>query len=257
MNLKSLSTAEMIQVSAEWVTPKKAANVALLALATTAGLVPVMAAAHASLQGTEGALDNSPRATELKALSARGLDLDRRHDALVRRIVGALTALAEAPSSEEQGALYLATAKAAFPTGLAAAQASYKEQAGQAMLVDERLGDDHRATLKAIKTPDGSLADDVAKWKKIAKELGEVETERTRLAATPSESKGADVVAARNAWINAVSALTTVLAVSGVSDENRVLILAPLESETAKAARRPAKVAPANGEPQAAASAAD
>ena len=244
MNLKSLSNAEMVQVSLEWITPKKPANVALLALATTAGLLPVVTEAHKTLQAVEGALGNGPREAELRVLAARGIELDRQHDAYVRRIFGVYAALAEAPSSPEQGELYVSTARAVFPAGLAAAQATYKDQAGQAFLVDERLSDEHRATLKAVKTPDGTLAEDVARWKKIAKELGDVETERTRLAASPTESKGTDAVAARNAWINAVSALVNVLGVSGIDEETRVLILAPLEAEAAKAARRPAKPAP-------------
>lgn len=245
MNLKSLSNAEMIQVTMEWITPKRSANAALLATASTAGLLPLVTTAHQTLQAVEGQSDNAGREAELKTLIARLVELDREHDAYVRRIFGVYTALAEAASSPEQAALYTSTAKAVFPAGLASAQGTYKEEAGQAVLVDQRLTDEHRATLKAVKTPDGTLADDVARWKKVAKELGQVETERTRLAATPAETKRTDAVAARNAWINAVSALTTVIGLSALDDETRVLILAPLEAETAKAARRPAKPAPA------------
>lgn len=245
MNLKSLSNAEMIQVTTEWITPKRQANAALREAASTAGLLPLVAAAHQTLEEVEGQTDNGGREAQLKTLIARLVELDRQHDAYVRRIFGVYTALAEAASSPEQAALYTSTAKAVFPAGLASAQATYKDEAGQALLVDKRLTEEHHATLKAVKTPDGTLAEDVARWKKVAKELGQVETERTRLAATPAETKRTDAVAARNAWINAVSTMTSVIDLAAFADETRVLIMAPLEAETAKAARRPAKAGPA------------
>jgi len=240
MNLKSLSNAEMLQISEEWITPKRDAHGALAKIAATAGLLPILAAAHTELQAIEGRSGDDAREAELKALIAQCVELDRRHDAYVRRIFGVCTALAEAAGSEEQAAAYLAAGNAVFPAGLSAAQATYKDEAGQALLVDERLTNDHRATLKAIKTPDGTLLEDVTRWKEIAKELGATETARTRVAATPSESKGTDAVAARNAWINTVSALTTVFTLATPDAKTRVLVLAPLEAETAKA-RRPAK----------------
>jgi hypothetical protein len=243
MNFKSLSSAEMIHISAEMVTPRRKAHTALMALPSTAGLVPLVATAHEALEAIEGRTGNGAREAQLKALSDRCVELDRDHDAYVRRIFGVCTALSDASQSPEQAEAYLEAGRAVFPAGFAAAQASYKDEAGQATLVDQRLTDVHLATLASISTPDGTLADDVARWKKIAKELGRTETERTRLAATPAESKGTDAVAARNAWIAAVSALTTVFELSAPSAETRADVLGPLEAETAKA-RRPKAAAP-------------
>lgn len=242
MNLKSLSNAEMIHLSADMVTPRREAHAALMASPATAGLVPLVAEAHEALAAIEGRAGNGAREAELRALSERCVELDREHDAYVRRIFGVCEALAEAASSPEQAEAYVAAGKAVFPAGFAAAQASYKDEAGQATLVDKRLTDAHRATLSAISTPDGTLADDLARWKKVAKELGRTENERTRLAASPAETKGTDAVAARNAWIAAVSALTQVFELASPSKETRALVLGPLVAETAKA-RRPTKAA--------------
>lgn len=239
MNLRSLSSAEMIQLSSEWTTPKRSGHSALVALATTAALVPLVAAAHEAVKAAETALGSDPRAAELAALSAKGVDLDRVHDALVRRIVGMLTAASEGLTNPDDAEKYTNASKAVFPAGLASAQATYKDQAGQALLVDARLDETHKATLASISTPEGTLFDAVVRWKKVAKELGAVDTERTRLAASPTATKGLDIVAARNQWIGAVTALVSILEISRPDDAARTLILAPLEAEVAKAQRRP------------------
>lgn len=65
MNLKSLSNAEMIHVSAEMVTPRREAHAALMAVPATAGLVPLVAAAHEALAAIEGRAGKDAREAEL------------------------------------------------------------------------------------------------------------------------------------------------------------------------------------------------
>lgn len=235
MNLKSLSTAEMIQITADWVSPKKPAHTALSALPLVAALVPLVTAAHLGLAATEV---DTGRETELRRLSARGLELDREHDALVRCINGTLLALAEGARSSALVARYKSAALALFPEGFRAARGTYKEEAGQAKLADGRLTAADHETLASVVTAEGSLADYAARWKKVAKELGDVDAARARLAAGEASKKGTGPREARNAWIGAVATVVSVLRLAEITEEQRTLILAPLEAETAKAAKR-------------------
>lgn len=240
MNYKSLSSAEMIQVTGDWVTPKKKGYAALSQNPATAGLLPFIVGAHDELVAAEVTGD-SARAKEIKALSARGIELDRQHDAYVRCVVGVLAGLAEVASTPELAESYRNASLAYFPAQFGAAQASYKEESGQAKLAPKRATEADVATVESISTPDGTLKDYLDRWMKISKELGEVDAARSRLEATETDKRGTNVVAARNAWIAAVSRMVDVLDLVKLDDETRATVLGPLENETAKASRATGK----------------
>ena len=90
-------------------------------------LLPLLAEAHADLAASE-IVGDTARETELRV--ARGIELDRQHDALVRSINGTLLALAEGARGDEQGDKYKSAARALFPQSFGAARGTPKEEAG-------------------------------------------------------------------------------------------------------------------------------
>lgn len=247
MNLRSLETSEMIHLSAPMVTAKAEAHAVLKGHPATVGLLPMLEEAHEGLVATESATGDGARDAEVRRLSAECIRIDRRHDALIRCLWGTLEALAIAPKEPEQGEAYREAATALFPSGLQAQQASYRGQAGLASTTDERLTKEHRATLRGIRTPEGTLLDFVAEWKEAARELGELDTQRARLEAASPERRKIDIVEARNTWIAAMATVVQVVTVAArLEAAARAVVLAPLEKAVSKAERSPKRT----GEPE-------
>src|SRR5690606_23249318 len=128
-----------------------------------------------------------------------------------------------------------------YPEGLSINAKTYLAQAGDAELRTKRLSDTSKRLLQSItiRTPAGEvclgkLVDD---WNAVARELGEVESEKVRLLAghTVEGSRGP----ARRAWVSTVSLFLQVLErEKGMTDAERNTLLEPLRNAEAKAAKR-------------------
>lgn len=248
MGLKDLSTAEMLDISGVWLEASTPGGGLIAKTKSLSNLVVFVQEAHDGLSQSQIPAAN-PNEKKLKELADKNVKLDRRHDAVARCIIRVLGGLAEGAKNSERRELYLDTSAALFPDGLASTQKSYAGQAGNAAEVDKRLEPKHRELLASIVTPDGKLSEHVARWRKRAKELGDSDKERTRLAAekTDGVTKG-DVVEARNQWIRAADVLVRAIPLAKLSEEDALKITQGLTKATDRATRRGGKSEGAEGE---------
>ncbi|HEY1959072.1 MAG TPA: hypothetical protein VGH28_25840 [Polyangiaceae bacterium] len=243
MALKNLTSAEMIMISTPWTTAKDPAHTLLGGIDEVKGLAARLKTAHQKLLLAQEPAKN-PNAAKLAEISTREVAIDTRHDQVIRGIYGVLGSLAELAPDPAARAPYLAARDSLVPNGLSkATQTSYRDEAGQSKLVDQRA-EAHKDLLGKIKTPLGTLVDALDEWKDLGKKLGQAEDERVKLEGMPVENT-VKSVDARNAWIKAVNALLANLDLAEISDETRQTLLGPLEDALQKADRRGTKKAAA------------
>lgn len=228
MALIDLTSPEMVDISGAWLDASSTAGKAIGRSKSLAPLLTFVREAHEGLTSSQVVGEN-PHAARIKELAQKNVELDRDHDRLVRGAISLLEALALLAKTPKRRATYESLSVALFPVGPSTAQLSYSAEAGTAAMVDERLTEAHRKTLASVTTPEGSLSDVVGRWKKVARELGESDKERTRLieVKTTGTTK-ADGIQARNAWIRAVDVFRRAIPMAKLSEEEQSDILASL-----------------------------
>jgi len=239
MSRKRLVTNEMLQLSAEWLDPQSPANKAILASTDLAPNLPRIQSAHIVLTAAAKPTALDPRLFEI---IKEQTDLDDRHDDIIRGIHGLLTSTAVLLDAAN-GAPYLALRDLLIPDGLSSVQKSYLAEAGDVARVESSLTPEIRAQLKKIlvgpKNNQRSLDQFVDEWIKVAKQLGALENEKTRLAPSPdSTSTGNNLVAARNKWIRAVNLFVAIAEAAELDPEADRIIFNPLRAAESKAAKR-------------------
>ena len=234
MALIDLTSPEMVELSGAWLDEGTAEGKVLARDAALAPLLGFVREAHEALVASQ-VVGDSPHAERIQELSQRSTELDRQHDALVRGVLRILTGLGDVAKTEKRRAGYEAVAAALFPEGPASALRSYAAQAGSASMVDERLTAAHRQVLESLASPEGTLAELVARWKKVARALGESDNERTRLlevkASAPSR---ADHLKARHGWVRAVDVLRRAIALAKLPEADVAMVLANLTKAEAR-----------------------
>lgn len=234
MALKQLTTGEMLSLSEPWVSPGPV-RALLDGIAEARPVLPHVEAARRALLDTQF----DPTQPELQKLSEQAGALDARHDAQVGGIHALLGALAQLATDPARGEALLRLRDRLFPQGVSVVQHSYRDEAGQAELVEGRLTEADRALLRAVPVLSSTLGDVVARWQHTARELGRVEDRRVALLDEKRRgTRPADVVAARNQWIRAVNALLSALDLAAPDERTRLAILGALEASTKAAARR-------------------
>jgi hypothetical protein len=219
MALKWLTAEEMVAISAAWVTAGEQSRAAIEKVPLLAALLPSFEKGHGDLvqlRAKEG--------PKLRALSQKRAELDAKHDALVRGIVGTLTMLA--PVSDDREEL-LAIRDRLFPDGLGHTKLSYRGEAGHAAVVAKSIDEPMRARLKAIVVHKKTLEELVMAWLATASQLGQLEEEKARLSEV-SPSIGAETQAARTAWIRLAKALMSNAKLAGLDDVTDQLLFSPL-----------------------------
>jgi hypothetical protein len=241
MSLRDVPTGTMINVSSDWLDPEGARPL-IEAIAPAAALLPSIKEAHQRVIKTQARPDQGN--DELAKIQEEQGEVDVRHDRKGRGLYGALTAFAEIADDLEEAASYLALRDKIYPPerGLRILQASYGEEAGEADLVEERLDDADRALLKKLPAPGGKLSDVHKARITAARKLGSLEKKRKHIeaqAAEPGEGtiKPADVLRARNGWIQAARALIAVLDLARPNEKALERILLPLDEAERKASR--------------------
>lgn len=246
MSLRDLSTPSMLTLSGAWLDAGKARGL-IEALPAAAALLPSLEDAHRRIVKTQA--KPSKASPALVAIRAEQEALDVTHDRCARGTYTVLTAFADLTADPEAAASYLALRDKIFlpQNGLRVIQASYGDESSEAVLVEQRLDDADRALLKKLPTPDGKLFDAHKARISAAAKLGKLDRERIQLEhdeLEKDEVKQADVLKARNGWIQAVRALVTVIDLVAPSAAIRNRILGPLEEAEKKAGRRGAKPGP-------------
>jgi len=236
----------MITLSGGWLDAAKV-RTQIEGVPEAAALLPAIDGAHRRVLKTQAKPNKG--SAELVAIQEEQAELDGTHDRSARGTYGALTAFADLTADPDEAARYLALRDKIFlpETGLRVIQASYGDEASEALLVEQRLDDEDRALLKKLPIPGGHLLDAHKARMTAAKRLGVLDDKRKALESKLEEKetiKQADVLKARNGWIQAARALVTVIDLAQPSVAVRQRILGPLEAAEKKAGRRGGAKAP-------------
>ena len=237
MALKKLTVEEMNQISAPWVTEGNPARAAIDKTPLLAALMPQLQVAHAGIFALRAQVEDP----KVRELSDRQTALDAAHDERVRGIYGALTGLAQVSGAPAE---LISLRDELFPEGLAHTQMTYRGEAGHGAMVVARLDATLQARLRAVNLHDKNLLDLTNDWLALAKQIGDLEDERCRLAPPPTAS--ADINAARLAWVRIVNALVANAELAGIDPATDHLLFAPLRAaERTAESRGKSKAAPA------------
>ena len=253
MALLRLTAAEMIQLSAPWVTPDDEAHQIVMSVPLLAALLPRVEAAH-ELIISMIPMAESPKVKELSATEA---EVDDQHDTLVRGIYGGLSSMALVSANAAE---LLSLRDLLLPEGLQHTRRSYSGEAGHAALVEPRLDADTRKRLAAVKLHDRTLEELVDKWLTLATQLGELEEQKARLVG-PIGNTAHEISQARYGWIRVVKALLANAYLAQINEEQDRVLFAALRAAEITADRRkrgrsgavdtpavePPAVAPTNG----------
>lgn len=207
MALKRLYTGEMVSLSGPWTQPDHPDRALLTSIPATAALLPQLDQAHANLLSKQVRPEGLPRLSVIGKAQKR---IDERHDDVIRGLYNLLQALAFLTSDPDVEMRLHHLLVVLLPEGLDAVIKTYRDEAGQAALLESRLSPDEVSLLKRIKTLEGSAWDSVREWMSLAAQLGALEDERSGIKEAPGPAP-ADVVVARNAWIRTINAMRTVL----------------------------------------------
>jgi hypothetical protein len=234
MALKRLSTGEMISLTSPWTQKNHPDRKVLLGVDEIAPLLPKIDDAHQALLSTQVDATPPPR---LAALQEEQKRLDVRHDDILRGCFTLPQALAYLAKDPNEAKALLALQKTLLPDGLKATQKSYRDEAGQAAMLEKRLTAEDVSLLKSLEIPGGTLWDAVNEWRQLGAQLGKLEDERVKLEGGTG-TMPADVLTARNRWIRAVNAVRTVLDLLDDGNEKLAAIVARIDEAERKADRR-------------------
>jgi hypothetical protein len=252
MNLKSLSTEQMVGISATLLDPKQDRPL-LLSFETVAPQVKKLDRAHASLLGTQS--HGVSVSAALKAIQTEEAAVDKRHDRKLRGLSNVLSGFADLADEPALRDSYLALANHLAPDGLGVIRMSYTAEAGAAALAEGRMTADDKQLLHAGALPHGlgTLANHFDHYVEAGKRLGALEGQRAQHVQDKDGPTRSDSAKARLAWITTMHALITNLnSEDDVSDAQRQRLLGPLQKALdaavagpAAAAAAPAAVTPA------------
>jgi hypothetical protein len=239
MGFRNFSLQTMVNISGPWLDPEQDRGV-FSSFPLLSVLLPTIEEAHAGLLGTQRIGPTSPQ--RIKEFMDRAAALDATHDRKLRGAYGFLTSLAEMADDAYLASSLLDLRDRLAPAGLRATMRSYAEQAGDAKLLPSRLDTASKKLLGKLKTPEGTLSDIVDAWVAAALELEQVDAQRAKLAEESPADGGVTpraAVNARNAWIRAVRAVESNLALEKAATEAIVeRLLGRLRREEARADRR-------------------
>jgi len=233
--LRYLEAPEMIALSTDWLGPRRSA---LSAAPELAALLPRLEEAHHALLRAQKAAPAAPDG-QTQRLEAEARSLDERHDHAVRALYYAASAAhsyllsSEDPDPEAVGRLE-ALLDMILPEGLATTQATYEAEAAMASRAAEAVASDPEAQklLREIKLlPRVTGLDLLARWSDLGTRLGSVELKRS------STQHSSDPIQARNAWLNVVASMLSVLHVARSPELSRA-VNEPLDEACARASRR-------------------
>jgi len=236
MAFRPLTVEEMYQVSTPWVTVGDPSRAAIEKIPMLAALLPQLQKAQASIAAIRGRED--PRQQSLSQLEA---EVDHKHDTIVSGIYGSLTMLAVVSPAKEE---LLALRDWLFPDGLSHTKRSYRGEAGHAALVASHLDAAMTARLKAVTLHDQNLFDLVQQWFAAAKQLGDLEEQKARMAEVPPTMAG-EVQAARIAWVRIVNLFVANAEAAGLEPDTDKLLFSALRAAERAAEGRIRRPSPA------------
>lgn len=243
MNLRDLSVEEMVTVSAVLLDADGDLLPILRGHELLVGPTSVIQRAHARLLTVQQqAGSNERRVRELTETMTR---LDGRHDRKARGVHKVLEGGYDLAQDEREEQIFQDLKETLFPNGLSITQRSYREQAGTAKRVQERLTDEDRERLRVTTIGSRPLLESVEEWLDTGQRIARLEAERARLQQDDSDDavSAGEVRDARLFWIRAVKSLVTMIDFTDLDDSDKRALLANIEDAARKAteARRRAQ----------------
>jgi len=248
MRLNRMTVPEMIGITQTWLLPGDPALAILKKQAEVAALLPHVQAAHEAL------LQRQQPDSAREAQLGRELEaLDARHDDLVRGLDCLCQALALLSDDDELRKTWERIHHLLLPTGLGVVNLSYGAEAGNAILLQQRLSGLTPAETKLLKSQQvggQSVQAIVQSLLAVAAELGERDRDRESLRQSTQFATPAEIMSSRMAWVRAVSAVLAIAELNGLAEDAgfKQHILAPLKAAADRASRRgkpgPAEPAP-------------
>ena len=237
MALKRLTAEEMVDISRGWTEENSEARGIIESCEVTASLLPLLEDSHNTLTDL---VESDTSDVRLKDISVEQEALDARHDDLIRGGHMMLTAIAYLLGMGGRGAALLELRDHLIPDGLTSVSKSYRAEAGQAALLEKRVGsmDSQLKSIQVGPDPADTLASFVAEWIAVGKRLGELEDEKTRLQSRPPDATGTERVSARNRWIRVGNALVANAELAQLTDEQMATVFGPLWQAEDTANRR-------------------
>lgn len=239
MVLQYLPTQEMAITTREWTSPE-GQRALIESFPRLAPLLEDLDVAHEAVVVFQNA--GKQEVPEVAELRTRTSQLDAEHDRYTRVIHHLLLGFAEMCDDEATSAIIETVRSELLPQGLGINQQSYMVQAGEAILREQRLSAASKRFLSETVVNIANhgpmtLAELVSRWHRTATELGEVETQKSRIKAMSAveSSRGP----ARRLWIANISHfIRTVALEKGMTEPQRTTLLQPVRDAEAKAAKR-------------------
>jgi hypothetical protein len=235
MAMKRLSAAEMISLSDPLVDKEHPEHALLESMEDARPALKRLTVAHAAILHAQPTIDLG----ELGKLQDEAAKLDGEHDDVVRGIVAVISGFAHLARDGARKTALLQLRDALFPTGGAIIARSYREEAGQAVLLKSRLTAPMKALLKSLPAPDGNLLKELEGYFRTAKKLGEVEDAKSG-ATSGHGATPAEMLAARNLWVRSMNALVAAIELADEVPEGIAAIVERLRKAEATADQRAA-----------------
>lgn len=245
MALKRLSTAQMISLTKDWVTPGTAVRLAFERVLCLKALLPHIEDIYARVLAAER-LGQAKSHDELTRELGK---VDKVHDNIVRGIYYSFEAeyyFALARDDHEQAEALQAMRRYTCPEGLATVGLSYRDESGQTDMVAARLDHEDRNFLASIPVIGGTLLNRVDDWIQAGQTIGALENQRVDNIRPEDQQHGGE---ARSMWIQMVITVRSNVRLANVQEPEILKALHRIERAEAAAEAAAAARAARSGEP--------
>lgn len=235
MAYKNLDPEEQIQISGTLLDSSTKAGQAIAKIDELQPKLQKLRGVHDILS----VANQPPDDPRVKAIIAEEIEVDARHDAIIRGLWGFCTANAELLGGAA-GTAFTGLRGTLLPDGLKSQLKTYRAEAGQAAQLGARMTKPWRVRTDAILVgePPGArpLTGYVDELIGLGKHLGELEDEKDAIQAAPSD--GSALVNARNGWVRVMNALVADAELADLDPELDALLFGPLRAAEKKADER-------------------
>lgn len=181
---------------------------------------------------------------ELKVVSANIHVCNQQHDALCRGMDGALTFAEQMCESEDEAKPFREARDLILPQGMGIISTSYRDQAGHALSLGERMTPEVRDTLGRVHFDGEDLNVFLERYINVGREMSALIARRAELQGEDDETRvsAGDLREARYQWQRVMTALLRLLDISSLSETDKRRLLTNLNDAITQASARRARV---------------
>lgn len=235
MSAKDLDNQEMISISASWLDSKLGMFVGDDAPLKV--LHPRLSLAHSKLVE----IDKRSRALERqeREYADNIAQQNKSFDQLVSGIYWALVAGSYLASDSQTAKMYEEVSLVILPDGRSVTKSSFRNQAGAAIYIQERLTPEHVDFLGKVVFDGRTLHEEVVEMLDVAKQLADSLEQRAQLAAiSTSAGRRKEERDTREDWIKVATDILSMATILEMSPEDTIRLRANYDDAEAAAVRR-------------------